>query len=73
MPGRGARVDAARAGQRIKTDRRDAAKLARLFRAGELTRFTCRMKPRKGCAICCAAGMTSGGTCCGGATECSSC
>jgi transposase len=26
-----------RPGQRIKTDRRDAAKLVRLFRAGELT------------------------------------
>src|SRR5512137_2385298 len=29
-----------RAGDRVKTDRRDATKLARLFRAGELTRVT---------------------------------
>jgi transposase len=37
LSGHGASPDAARPGQRIKTDRRDATKLVRLFRAAELT------------------------------------
>ncbi len=45
-----------RAGDRVKTDRRDAKKLVRLYRAGELV-FVQRRRPprRRGCAIWCAA------------------
>jgi transposase len=40
-----------KAGDRVKTDRRDAEKLARCYRAGELTRCGCRMQRTKLCAI----------------------
>ena len=39
-----------RAGDRIKTDRRDALMLARLSRSDELTRYACRARPTKPCA-----------------------
>jgi hypothetical protein len=42
-----------RAGDRVKTDRRDAASLARLHRAGELTAVGFRMPGTRRCAICC--------------------
>lgn len=38
-------------GDRIKTDRRDALNLARLHRAGELTRSGCPIRPMKRSAI----------------------
>ena len=41
-----------RSGDRIKTDKRDARKLARLLRAGELTRFTFPKPPTKRSGIC---------------------
>ena len=40
-----------RAGERIKTDRLDAIRLARLLRAGELTPHGFLMKPMRQCAI----------------------
>lgn len=43
-----------KAGDRVKTDRRDAEKLARCFRSGDLTaRCGFRMKVPKRCAIWC--------------------
>src|SRR3954454_24735071 len=41
-----------RAGDRVKTDRRDAQRLARLHRAGELTAIRVRRRPRKRYGIC---------------------
>ena len=41
-----------RAGERIKTDKRDARKLARLLRAGELTAVYIPEPPTKRSAIC---------------------
>ena len=41
-----------KAGDRVKTDRRDSLSLARLYRAGELTaRCTCRTWIRRPCVI----------------------
>jgi transposase len=40
-----------KAGDRVKTDRRDALKLARNYRAGELTRCGCRMRLTRRCGI----------------------
>jgi len=40
-----------RSGDRVKTDPRDAVKLARLHRAGELTGFMCWMPPMRRCVI----------------------
>ena len=42
-----------KSGERVKTDRRDALKLARNYRAGELTRCGYRMPPMRPCAIWC--------------------
>ena len=55
-------------GDRIKTDRRDAAKLVRLFRAGSSPRSTCPTRPRRRCGISSAAGKTCRRTCSAGAT-----
>jgi transposase len=41
-----------RSGDRVKTDKRDARKLARLLRAGELTAATFPNRLMKRCAIC---------------------
>lgn len=38
-------------GDRVKTDRRDAKKLAWLLRSWELTRYGFRMKDRRPCVI----------------------
>jgi transposase len=40
-----------KAGDRVKTDRRDAMKLARSYRAGDLTACGCRMRRTKRCGI----------------------
>jgi transposase len=40
-----------RAGDRVKTDRRDAKKLVRLYRAGELSLSRRRISRPRGCAI----------------------
>jgi len=58
-----------RPGEQIKTDRRDAKKPVRLFRAGELTPIECRTRRKKPCVIC-AAGRTSGAMSCAGAIDC---
>jgi len=50
-----------RPGQWIKTDRRDAAKLVRLFRAGELTSM-CPTRPRRRDGTCSAAATISAAT-----------
>ena len=42
-----------RAGDRVKTDRRDAVKLARCYRAGDLTSVWGRTQRRRRCAIWC--------------------
>jgi transposase len=42
-----------KAGDRVKTDRRDAEKLARCYRSGDLTRYGFRMRVPRGCAIWC--------------------
>lgn len=50
-----------RSGDRIKTDRRDALNLVRLFRAGELTSISMyRHQKTRPCGICCAAVLTLG-------------
>jgi transposase len=41
-------------GDRVKTDRRDCRRLARLHRAGELTPSGCRRWPRRRCGTCAA-------------------
>ena len=43
-----------KAGDRVKTDRRDATKLARSYRAGDLTPVWCRTPRMRPCAIWCA-------------------
>jgi len=43
-----------KAGDRVKTDRRDATKLARLYRSGELTRLGFRTRPTRRCVTWCA-------------------
>jgi len=55
-----------RPGQRIKTDRRDARKLVRLFRAGELTPTTCPTRRRKPPATWCGAARPCGAMSCAG-------
>jgi transposase len=59
-----------RAGNRVKTDRRDAAQLAMLYRAGALTAIRVPPKPKKRCAICSGAERTSAQTCCAPSTGC---
>ena len=54
-PGRTERPPA----DRVKTDKRDAIRLARLLAAGELTLVTVPSSSVSGCAIWCAAGRTS--------------
>ena len=68
-----------RSGERVKTDRRDALKLARLLRAGELNPVHCRRPLTKRCATCagpapmrcrtCAAAALSKRSCCATATD----
>jgi len=67
-----------KAGDRVKTDRRDAAKLARSDRAGDRTPVGFRMPTRKPCASWCErakmrarislAHATAGASSCGGTT-----
>ena len=58
-----------RSGQRIKTDRRDAAKLVRLFRAGELTPIhTYPMRARRRGATSSGVATTSDATSSAGST-----
>lgn len=45
-----------RPGDRVKTNRRDAERLARLLRAGELTESRPRIRPMKPCANSCVCG-----------------
>jgi transposase len=52
-------------GSRIKTDRRDARKLAELFRAGLLTEVHRPASRTRRCGICVAAGTMCGWICCG--------
>jgi hypothetical protein len=42
-----------KAGDRVKTDRRDAVKLAAAIAPVILRRYGCRMPPMKPCATCC--------------------
>jgi transposase len=58
-----------RPGQRIKTDRRDAAKLVRLFRAGELTAIHVPDEAERPSATC-AVPRGGGATSCAGAIGC---
>jgi len=51
-------------GDRVKTDRRDATKLARLLRSRELTPVWVPMKPMRPCAISPGRVKTCGSTCC---------
>src|SRR5215469_16210220 len=52
-----------RAGDRVKTDRRDAASLARLHRAGELTRYGFPIPGVRRCATWCGPVSTRYGPC----------
>lgn len=61
-----------RPGQRIKTDRRDAVKLVRLFRAGELTPIHVPNEAEEAVRICCAVARTSAAMFCAGGIACSS-
>jgi hypothetical protein len=45
-------------GDKVKTDKRDCRRLARLHRAGELSPFACRPALRKRCGICAAPALT---------------
>ena len=54
-----------RAGDRVKTDKRDASRLARLHRAGELTPSGCRRRRKRRCGTWSGSGrrcwLTAGG------------
>jgi len=52
VPGGGAFATPTRSGDRVKTDKRDARKLARLLRAGELTPVYIPKPPTKRSGIC---------------------
>ena len=52
-----------KAGDRVKTDRRDALMLAKLHRAGELTAIWIPTRPMKRCATWCAPGRRQAGCC----------
>ena len=58
-----------RAGDRVKTDRRDAASLARLHRAGELTAVWVPDAGTRRCAIWCGRGSTRCTACAGRASS----
>jgi hypothetical protein len=51
-----------KAGDRVKTDRRDAEKLARCYRSGDLTAVWVRMKVPRRCGIWCAPGSSQAGS-----------
>ena len=59
-----------RPGQRIKTDRRDAAKLVRLFRAANSPPSTCPRRLKRRSAISSAAATIFAAMFCAGATAC---
>jgi transposase len=61
-----------RAGDRVKTDRRDAKKLVALYRAGLLRFVAPPTARRRGCAICCAAATICAARGLPRATACSS-